>query len=127
MIQRNIARSKDEVTSFEDLEKCIPNIRISGYDANTRNKVEGKNTLDLWKHSSIYEVDGLKQFPLGATRITANSTYKSDTENRDTTPDLKKRIGYTVGGSLDFVDIYFIPVKTHQLAYAINGRNVLLI
>ncbi|MDP3561109.1 MAG: hypothetical protein Q8R83_02890 [Legionellaceae bacterium] len=104
-IQRGIAYPVSEVPDFEQLALIIPNIRLSGYDANTRNRfVEEHTTVNIWE-SNATELQAFIQFPLGGKRFSHDSTY-TNTENAALIASTsKKRIGQTEGGMLDFVDV----------------------
>ena len=104
VIQHNIAESSDNMKTFSDLINIIPDIRISGYDANTRNKVVGNDVVNMWEDNA-YELEGLKQMPLGSGRFSAESTYKSNKTGIETEFAEGKRLGFTKGGMLDFVDV----------------------
>lgn len=104
IIQDNI--SGDEVHSFKNLIDIIPNIQLSGYDANTRNKLDNEGNV----HNPWTEYDtstaGLKQNPLGNFLYSNESTYKSDEGDVATRPSpSKKRAGEADGGSLDIIAI----------------------
>lgn len=104
-IHKSLAKESKNITDFSQLAAAMPNIRVSGYDANTRNKLgeDGEFKGNIWKNND-YEVNGFKQAALGGTRFSAESTYKS----YDPTclqEESEKRKGYTKGGMLDFVDV----------------------
>lgn len=110
VIQKKLRSSSKKITDFESLSKAIPQLRLSGYDANTRNKIINRKVVNLWREDAFekdaFELDGLKQVVLGNARYSAESTYKTEDENSAKNPSLeKKRHGYTKGGMLDFVDI----------------------
>ncbi len=104
VIQEKIAVSSQDVKNFNELVQALPDIRLSGYDANTRSKVVGNHIQNMWEESA-YELEGLKQAPLGTGRFSADSTYKSNIEHIETDPAEGKRSGFTKGGMLDFVDV----------------------
>jgi hypothetical protein len=104
VLQRQLAKPATEITNFEQLAAVIPNIRVAGYDANTRNKLVNGKPINLWE-SNDYELKGLRQTSLGNTRFSADSTYKTEQPGIAKDADTKKRVGYTKGGMLDFVDI----------------------
>jgi len=104
-IHKSLAKQSKNITNFNQLAEAMPNIRVSGYDANTRNKLgeDGEFKGNIWENND-YEVNGLKQAALGGTRFSAESTYKSyDPTCLQEKSD--KRKGYTKGGMLDFVDV----------------------
>lgn len=100
------ATVKEHVADWDALVQAIPNIRVAGYDANTRNYyVKGQSPIKIWELiESPQELKGLQQAPLGALHFSKDSTYKTSKDDITTVED-KKRPGYVRGGSLDFVDI----------------------
>lgn len=105
VIQNNLATPVKDITDFASLVASIPDIRLSGYDANTRNKVVDNKPVNMWNDSNVYELDGLKQAPLGGGRFSGDSTYKTQEQTIATDFAKGKRQGYTKGGMLDFVDV----------------------
>lgn len=88
--------------TWEALAAMTPHLRVTGYDANTRNKLGEDN---LWLSSNkAFEIQGMQQAIFESQRFTHESTYKTHLGSRLTRED-KKRPGYMQGGSLDFVGI----------------------
>ncbi len=97
-----------EVTNWEDLVAACPHLRLSGYDANTRNKLTDNGpAVNLWIAPggiSAPELQALHQAALGGQHFSDPSTYKTELEDITTVED-KKRPGYARGGMLDFIGI----------------------
>jgi hypothetical protein len=103
-IHASLALSKTEISDFEQLAQATPNVRVSGYDANTRNRIgqDGQPEGNIWTNganNNNYEVGEIKFAPLG-TMYGADSTYKSYINDCLVNPS-KKRPGYVDGGPLD--------------------------
>lgn len=92
-------------SSWADLVQKIPDITISGYDANTRNRYLGNQAQKSWQQTVQTDVAPLFYCPLGREQFSQDSTYKTHIPNIDSLLDTSKRIGYCQGGSLDFVAI----------------------
>lgn len=103
----NRAISK-EVVTWQELAAACPDLRVSGYDANTRNKLNKKGgAVNLWGLSSgsaSLELQALYQASIAGQHFSSPSTYKRHVEDIDTTAD-KKRPGYSRGGMMDFIGI----------------------
>ncbi|WP_173237461.1 hypothetical protein [Legionella antarctica] len=104
-INQTIAK---EVTNWENLVDACPDLIVSGYDANTRNKLNDNGEAEnLWivpGGTSTPEIQALHQAALGGQHFSDPSTYKTELEDITEIED-KKRPGYTRGGMLDFVSI----------------------
>ncbi|MCL9683599.1 hypothetical protein [Legionella maioricensis] len=104
-INQSIAK---EVTNWKDLVAACPNLRLSGYDANTRNKLTGNGqAVNLWMApggTNTPELQALHQVPLGGQQFSDLSTYKTELKDITTVED-EKRPGYARGGTLDFIGI----------------------
>ncbi|MDF1828134.1 MAG: hypothetical protein P1U39_07625 [Legionellaceae bacterium] len=117
VIQKKLTPSSKKITDFKALSQAIPHLRLSGYDANTRNKIINEKPVNLWGVDTAdvpdaFELEGFKQWVLGDARYSANSTYKTEDKTSATAPSpAKKRLGYTKGGMLDFVDILDGTIK----------------
>jgi hypothetical protein len=99
------------VGNWDELVQTCPHLRLAGYDANTRNKIEVGDKLgekiitNLWlKSPNSPEIQALFQAVLGNQRFSGESTYKTSLNNITLLKD-KRRPGYVRGGMLDFVDI----------------------
>jgi|GEM_PF-2315885 len=124
VIQSKLALPSNKIKDFEALSKAISHLRLSGYDANTRNKIVDGRLVNLWREDN-FELEGLKQVALGGKRFSADSTYKTEDKTCATAPSpVKKRQGYTKGGMLDFVDILD---GTHKSKRAIETKEVIII
>ena len=124
VIQSKLALPSNKIKDFTALSKAIAHLRLSGYDANTRNKIAKGKLVNLWKED-VFELEGLKQVALGGKRFSADSTYKTEDKTCATAPSpVKKRHGYTKGGMLDFVDILD---GTHKSNHAIETKEVVII
>lgn len=93
-----------EVSNWDELVRVIPHLRLSGYDANTRNKLNAKTSSNLWLTPSAPELQALYQASLAGQHFSRESTYKTNQDNISQLPD-KKRPGYAKGGMLDFVGV----------------------
>jgi hypothetical protein len=104
-INQAIAR---EITDWNSLVSACADLRLSGYDANTRNKLTDEGTVvNLWcvpGGTSTPEIQALHQAALGGQHFSARSTYKTHLQNITRVED-QKRPGYARGGTLDFVSI----------------------
>ncbi len=101
------AVGKKVVTDWNELVQAMPNIRIAGYDANTRNQYVDEHSapVKIWESKIVpQELKAFQQAPLGGLHYSVESTYKTDVENIITDQD-PKRPGFVRGGMLDFVDI----------------------
>jgi hypothetical protein len=97
-----------EVQTWQGLVNACPNLRVSGYDANTRNKfTEQGDSVNLWRFpggTSTPELQALYQAAIAGQHFSDSSTYQTHKEDVTTLVD-KKRPGYAYGGMLDFVGI----------------------
>lgn len=124
VIQSKLALPSNKIKDFEALSKAIAHLRLSGYDANTRNKIVDGHLVNLWQEDD-FELEGLKQVALGGKRFSADSTYKTEDKTCATAPSpVKKRQGYTKGGMLDFVAILD---GTYQSKHAIETKEAVII
>ncbi|VEB36893.1 hypothetical protein [Legionella cherrii] len=91
-----------DVRNWDQLLAACPNLMVSGYDANTRNRLNDKNEeINMWDNPEKYpEIHALDRASLAAARYSGQSTYAHAPG-----PD-PKRPGYAGGGMLDFVTIY---------------------
>ncbi|MDF1683341.1 MAG: hypothetical protein P1U36_01665 [Legionellaceae bacterium] len=123
-ILQKLALPSNQIKNFKALSKAVAHIRLSGYDANTRNKLINGASVNLWREKA-FELDGLKQAALGGGRFSADSTYKTEDKTSITAPSPeKKRRGYTRGGMLDFV---VILDGAHQFNHAVETKEVITI
>ncbi|NCT56882.1 MAG: hypothetical protein GW760_04100 [Legionella sp.] len=126
VIQKKLTPSSKKITDFKALSEAIPQLRLSGYDANTRNKMIDGTAVNLWLRDTTdaFELDGLKQVILGDARYSADSTYKTEDKTSATAPSpVKKRQGYAKGGMLDFVDILDGTKKHDSTSVIIIGSG----
>lgn len=104
---RNINKGlAKEVADWDDLVTALPNLRLAGYDANTRNQLLSDNQiLNPWKNpEKNAETQSLHQLPLGVSVFTADNTYNtSATTVKIETESARK--GYVAAGSLDFCTV----------------------
>ncbi|WP_392537441.1 hypothetical protein [Legionella sp. 227] len=91
-----------DVRNWDELVAACPNLMVSGYDANTRNRLDENNKeINMWESPEKYpEIQALDRVSLAAARYSGKSTYEHAPG-----PD-PKRPGYAGGGMLDFVTIY---------------------
>ncbi|MCW8410313.1 hypothetical protein OQJ13_15135 [Legionella sp. PATHC035] len=91
-----------EVHNWDELLAACPNLMVSGYDANTRNRLDENNKeINMWEYPEKYpEIHALDRVSLAAARYSGQSTYAHAPG-----PD-PKRPGYAGGGMLDFVTIF---------------------
>ena len=95
--------SSAHVTSWQELVAISPHLRLSGYDANTRNKLQDGNEFNLLKENpDSPEVQGLYRAPFADRHFSTAITYsKSDGDQIED----HKRPGYAARGMLDYVGI----------------------
>ena len=101
------AIAKKSVKDWRELLQVMPNVRIAGYDANTRNQFVSphQEPIKIWELDTVpQELKAFQQAPLGGVHYSLNSTYKTSVATIDTDSD-PKRPGYVRGGMMDFVDI----------------------
>ncbi len=91
------------ISNWDSLVKSMPNLRLTGYDANTRQKIEPEGIVNQWQTNS-FELQGLKQAAIENQRYSAASTYKTHIETITVDED-ENRPGYTRGGMLDIVGV----------------------
>lgn len=93
------------VSNWSELANIMPHLRVSGYDANTRNKLRDNVPVNLWTTDYVaHELQGLRQAMIDNQRFSRVSTYKTYLGSRLDHED-PKRLGYARGGMLDFVGI----------------------
>jgi len=95
----------ESISDFQALVDTIPNIRVSGYDANTRNVIDENNqVLNAWTDDA--KTLGIRRGLLGTAVYSNPSTYKSHQPDNEwiPSPDTKRQ-GMTKGGPLDSVSI----------------------
>ncbi len=94
------ASSKKKVESWIELVAACSHLKISGYDANTRNKLELGTGLNLMKERPDEpEIQALYRAPFADRCFSSDVTY-SKSPNED-----PKRPGYLAEGMLDYVGI----------------------
>jgi hypothetical protein len=94
-----------QVTDWDSLVDAIPHLRVSGYDANTRNKIIDGEVVNLWQADSMdADLQALQQIVIAGLHFSKQSTYKTSSPGISTAPD-SKRPGYACGGMLDFIGI----------------------
>lgn len=94
------AISKAKVNSWDDLVAACFDLKISGYDANTRNKIENDTVINLMlDRPDDPEVQALYRAPLADRHFTSHITYSKLSNKKN------KRPGYAAEGMLDFVGI----------------------
>lgn len=93
------------VNTWDDLVHVCPHLLISGYDANTRNKLdEESNEKNMWNSPDDYpEIQGLYHAALGGVLYSGQYTYNHVRDPLDLSDP--KRPGYAARGMLDFVGI----------------------
>lgn len=100
----NQAISRD-VTDWNSLVLASPHLRVSGYDANTRNKIINKNAVNLWQTSPVaVELQALQQVAIAGQHYSKQSTFKTFIPKVTSVPD-SQRPDYACGGMLDFIGI----------------------
>ena len=90
LINQAIAK---HVSDWDSLVEAIPHLRLSGYDANTRNKIiDGEVVVNLWLAESVdIELQALQQAVIAGRHFSKQSTYKTSTLGITTSPDGKRR------------------------------------
>ncbi|KTD65517.1 hypothetical protein [Legionella spiritensis] len=92
--------------SFEELCETIPDMVITGFDANTRNHLIKKDgalsSKSSWSDNPQPAMHSLLMAPMGNHRFSYDSTYKTNTPSVLRKPD-KNRPSYARGGMLDLV------------------------
>jgi hypothetical protein len=115
--------AKDKIDHWELLVDALPHLRLSGFDANTRNKLNKQNVENLWiTGKSTPEIQALHQATLAGQQFSKSSTYKTNQEGVEGKPD-QKRPGYAKGGMLDFVGV----ADGYELNNDITQNNVIQI
>jgi hypothetical protein len=104
------ASSKRRVNNWSQLASTCPDLKISGYDANTRNKKENDKdekgiSLLASDKADTPEVQALHRAPLGAKQFSSASGTYSKKPSTEDKPKKIKREGYIEGGMLDYVAI----------------------
>lgn len=102
LLHRKIAK---QVTNWDELVAACPNLLLSGYDANTRNKWNEKTAqeTDMWENPDVYpEIQALHRASLADAHFSREHTYDHTKEGslRDS-----KRPDYTGRGRLDFAGV----------------------
>lgn len=93
------------VVDWETLVSACPHLRLSGYDANTRNLIVGNEVVNPWRTSPIPPAQqAFQQIPFAGQYFSRKSTYKTSTPDITRISD-PKRPGFTCGGMLDFIGI----------------------
>lgn len=101
-----------EVSSWKQLVDACPDLLLSGYDANTRNKFDKKHKTEtnMWDHPNDHpEIHALDLVSKAAAKYSKDETYSHITKDPETDEDViadPKREGDAARGSLDFVTIY---------------------
>lgn len=100
--------------SWSDLARKVPDICVSGYDANTRNQFDTMGTVkNPWQQKTPNATTAPLLFaPLGKQLYSSNDTYNTSIDKKQI-PREKKRRGFATMGSLDFVAI---QNNTHRAA-----------
>ncbi|KTC94515.1 hypothetical protein [Legionella erythra] len=102
-------------TNYQQLCQRLPDTVVSGFDANTRNQLQGnEKSINSWNEGHrIPAMQSLVMAPLGNHRESRESTYKTSLENVLDVPD-KKRPRYAKGGMLDLVCYNFPDTAREQ-------------
>ena len=96
------AKTTQAVHTWPDLIKACPSLIISGYDANTRNKLEeGREVNLLVERPDDPEIQALSRAAFGGRQFSIAITYD---KTKDQIEDLK-RPGYSSRGMLDYLAI----------------------
>ncbi|KTD73591.1 hypothetical protein [Legionella tucsonensis] len=101
-----------EVSSWKQLVDACPDLLLSGYDANTRNKFDKKHKTEtkIWDNPDAYpELHALDLVSKAAAKYSKDETYSHITKDPQTGEDViadPKREGDAARGTLDFVTIY---------------------
>ncbi|HHT0592369.1 TPA: hypothetical protein ACTXXA_000835 [Legionella anisa] len=118
VVKRNIDWHKlyratvKEVTSWDELVDACPDLLLSGYDANTRNKFDKqrKTETKIWDNPDDHpEIHALDLISKAAAKYSKDETYSHITKKPQTGEDViadPKREGDAARGTLDFVTIY---------------------
>ncbi len=95
-----------EVNNWEDLVSACPNLLISGYDANTRNRFDDNGSeSNMWDAPDTHpEIHALHRVSMAAAQYSKDETY-SHIHDGEKIAD-PKRPGYAARGMLDFVTIH---------------------
>ncbi|MGC1183202.1 hypothetical protein [Legionella sp.] len=97
------ASSKRKVKSWGNLVSACPNLKISGYDANLRDKLEGDYAINLLMDTpDDPEVEVLYRAPLADRTYSSEITYSKLGSESIEDP---KRPGYSAQGMLDYMGI----------------------
>lgn len=97
------ASSKEKVESWDALVLACPTLNISGYDANTRDKLEWDYAINLlMDRPDAPEVQAFHRAPFADRHFSSEVTYSK--LGKDSIED-SKRPGYAKQGMLDYVGI----------------------
>lgn len=117
----NISHAMEaDIETWAGLVALIPDLRLSGYDANTRNNTDSGNLWKDWANSQ--ELRALTLAPLAGQHFSKESTYK--TNQQGLFAEDKKRPGYLTGGMLDFISV---ADGSHTSFNIESGENVVQI
>lgn len=101
------------VTSWNDLMASSPDLLLSGYDANTRNKFNEQNDKidrNMWDDPAKYpEIQAMDFVSKAAAKYSKDITYAHTKRDPQTGEEIiadSKREGDAARGMLDFVTIY---------------------
>lgn len=96
-----------DAKNWNDLVKTIPDIQVSGYDANTRDLWHSadKPPTNLWhkENGLTSPIEFMVQSPLGNHLYSQDNTYKLSESSIGIEQDKRKK--YARAGSLDFVSL----------------------
>ncbi|MCE0723429.1 MULTISPECIES: hypothetical protein [Legionella] len=101
-----------EVMSWDELVDACPDLLLSGYDANTRNKFDKKHKTEtkIWDNPNEHpELHALHLVSMAAAKYSKDETYTHTKIDQETGEELvadPKREGDAARGTLDFVTIY---------------------
>lgn len=97
------ASTTEHVESWDGLAAACPNLKISGYDANTRDKLEGDYAINLlMDRPDDPEVQVLHRAPFADRHFSSEVTYSK--LGKGSIADAK-RLGYAKRGMLDYVGV----------------------
>ncbi|HHF7366609.1 TPA: hypothetical protein ACPSKY_001727 [Legionella bozemanae] len=101
-----------DVTDWDELVDACPDLLLSGYDANTRNKFNKKDKVEtkIWDKPEQYpELHALHLLSMAAAKYSKDETYSHIKRDQETDEEViadPKREGDAARGTLDFVTIY---------------------
>lgn len=113
-------------STWEELERSVPDLQVAGYDANTRSLYEKKAESDpkivnMWESSNLDpRIAPFFLAPLGPELYSADNTYR--TELSEVRED-SSRPGLAKAGALDFVAIQNNTNLTSPAARLPNGTK----